>query len=92
MCSQGSSTYPALGYMQHEYPKANVNRTTLRIVMRTLRRDVVVSTVVRNMSVLSLAAFPQCRLFFSPSFSSHQILLHLYDMQLMSHRIIEIRN
>lgn len=41
--------------------------------------------------MLSLAAFPQCRLSFF-FFNSHQILLHLYDMQLMSHRIIEIRN
>lgn len=71
------------------HPKKNVNRITLRIIITTLRRDVLVSYVLRNMSILSLAAFPQCRLFF---FNSHQILLHLYDMQLMSHRIIEIRN
>lgn len=68
-----------------------MNRITLRIIITALRRDVLVSYVLRNMklSILSLAAFPQCGLFF---FNSHQILLHLYDMQLMSHRIIEIRN
>lgn len=76
--------------MQHEYPKENVNRITLRIIITTLRRDVLVSYVLRNMSILSLAAFPKCRLFFFSN--SHQILLHLYDMQLMSCRIIEIRN
>lgn len=70
--------------------KKKVNRITLGIIITTLRRDVLVSYVLRNMSILSLAAFPQCRLFFF--FNSHQILLHLYDMQLMSHRIIEIRN
>jgi len=75
--------------MQHEYPKENVNRITLRIIITTLRKDVLFSHVLRNMSILSLAAFPQCGLFF---FNSHQILLRLYDMQLMSHRIIEIRN
>lgn len=75
----------------HHYAKENVNKITFRIIATTLRSDVLIPYVLRNMYILSLAAFPLCRLslFF---FNSHQILLHLYDMQLMSHRIIEIRN
>lgn len=76
--------------MQHEYPKKNVNRITLRIIITTLRRDGLVSYVLRSVSILSLAGFPQCGLSFF--LNSHQVLLHLYDTQLMSHRIIEIRN
>lgn len=90
-CSPETITCPALGYMQHKYPTGKYEYNNLKNNNNNPKERCTCLLCFKEYEIVYTqpGSLPTMWALF---FNSHQILLHLYDMQLMSHRIIEIRN